>query len=357
MITARPTLLRGDNFTPPTRTPWGGTRLLALKRDVPLAHRPRCVGESWEISVEPDFPSLTDDGQSLQALLATDPEAWLGVEADRGSTALLVKLLDAADDLSVQIHPQDDHAGLAPGEGGKPESWYVLDREPGAGLYLGLRDGVTREALAAALTGGSDVSALLGFVPVEPGDFFVIHAGTPHAIGRGVTLVEPQRVLPGRRGVTYRYWDWNRLYDAEGRRAEHGTPRALHTQQALDVTDWNAPREDALFARIRTQLPPSNGTAELVPLATPTVPAAGSPDLRVGVLRGSGTLPWDPRPLEEGANVRRLMGLTVVAGTVRIRTMDGEVHVGRGRSAVLPATLSDGELVLEDAHATLAAVT
>ncbi|MGF1469938.1 MAG: type I phosphomannose isomerase catalytic subunit [Sandaracinaceae bacterium] len=251
-----PLLLSPDNFTPPSRTPWGGTRIVRRYKAGLGLTTTGVVGESWELSVTPEFPSRLADGRPLAEVLAADPPAMLGREARRGrsATALLVKLLDTAAPLSVQIHPPHGHPGLEPSEAGKPESWYVLDAAPGAGVHLGLRRGVTPQRLRAAIDAGEDLSALLFFVPVEPGDVFLIRAGTAHAIGPGITLVEPQHVAPGRRGVTYRFWDWNRRYDATGRPDRSGRPRELHVEAALAVTDWDAPREDALLAEVRLRL-------------------------------------------------------------------------------------------------------
>jgi mannose-6-phosphate isomerase len=349
----RPILLQADNFTPPARTPWGGTRILDLKRDAPLDAAKRgyaVVGESWELSVEPDFPGTAEDGTPLARLIASDPIGWLGDDgrAGKSSTALLVKLLDADDDLSVQIHPADDYAGLAPAESGKPESWYVLEARDGGGLYLGLKNGVTRDAMARAIEAGEDVSRLLFFTPVAPGDFFAIEAGTAHAIGRGVTLVEPQRVAPGRRGVTYRYWDWNRRYDEAGRLDPGGKPRALHVDHALCVTRWDAEREEALLARIRHRAgaPAAAAPPERRPLGGPAGPVL-FPSLRVDRLTGNGRLPLAPEP--------RLRGLTVVGGTVRLRGDGFDVEVAAGRSAVLPAGLGPVRCDLGLAHAVLSA--
>jgi mannose-6-phosphate isomerase len=347
MTSIRPLLLRADNFTPPTRTPWGGTRLLEhYKASCPLAPDKAAypvVGESWEVSVAPSFPSRLADTDSLLAdVIARNPEGMLGTEVAtrRDSTALLVKLLDAADELSVQIHPSDDYERLSGTESGKPESWYVLEAEPNAGLYLGLREGVTREQMAEALRTEGDVSQLLTFVPVEAGDFFVIDAGTPHAIGRGVTLVEPQRVLPGRHGVTYRYWDWNRRYDSEGRPDPEGNPRSLHVTEALEVTDWDAPRGDALLERIRLRCAAvqPGAQARLDPLSGPEGPVQFAP-LQVWRLAGDGTTPLGPWPT--------LRALTVAEGAVRLRGDGFELEVPKGRSAVLPANLE----VLADCHA------
>ncbi|MFW5925389.1 MAG: type I phosphomannose isomerase catalytic subunit [Myxococcota bacterium] len=350
----RPLLLRADNFTPPSRTPWGGRRILDFyKRDVPLgpdrAHLP-VVGESWEVSVEPDFPSLVaEDGEPLADHIARDPAAMVGEEtaARSGGCPLLIKLLDAADDLSVQIHPPDDYPPLAPDESGKPESWYVLHAEPDAGLYLGLREGVTRDALREALERGADVSALLFFVRVQPGDFFVIDAGTAHAIGRGVTLVEPQRVRPGRRGLTYRYWDWNRRYDADGQPDPEGEPRPLHLEDALAVTDWDGPRERALVDRIRHRAGPPElaGAACSEALGGPAGPVP-FPALTVQRLAGTGPLALAPAPA--------LRGLTVVEGSVRLVGSGFDVTVPCGRSAALPASLGPARLHLDHAHAVVA---
>jgi mannose-6-phosphate isomerase class I len=340
-------LLRPDNFTPPTRTPWGGTRLArhykagwVARGELPV------IGESWELSVEPDFPGQLEDGRSLDAYIAEQPSEVLGEEAKRGrkSTALLVKLIDTDEPLSVQIHPSDDYAGLAGDECGKPESWYVVDREPGAGLYLGFQRGTQLEQVRAALDAGASLESLLRFVPVEPGDFFVIDAGTPHAIGRGLTLVEPQHVCPGQRGVTYRYWDWNRRYDASGRPHPQGQGRTLHIEHALAVTRWREVQDDGFIdsIRVRTPVPALAGPAELTPLAGPG--GLQSPFLNVARLTGTGRCNL-PAP-------GFLQGITVLAGSVTVGSLD----IGRGRSAVVPACLGGSELVLQGAHAIVTAV-
>ena len=222
-------LLRPDNFTPLARTPWGGRKIRErYKRALGMADGD-AVGESWEVSVEPSFPSRTLDGTPLSALIEADRRAWLGAADDM---PLLVKLLDAAQNLSVQVHPADGDPALAAAESGKPEAWIVLEADDGAGLYLGFREGVTQRAVEACIGQGGALDALMDFVPVAPGDAFVIEAGTAHAIGAGVTLLEPQLVTQGKRGVTYRFWDWNRLYE--------GKPRQLHLERSLAVTNWNA---------------------------------------------------------------------------------------------------------------------
>lgn len=259
MPTPAPLRLRADNWTPPERTPWGGRAIVERwKAGLELpAHKAAwpAIGESWELSFDPAFPSRDASGATLASHLDADPLGWLGPDpaAAASARALLVKLLDARDALSVQVHPRDDDPALGPGESGKPEAWVVLARAPGAGIWLGLRDGVRAPDLAAAVDAGDTerVAAALNFVPVEVGDAFVIDAGTVHAIGPGVTLLEPQLVRPGRTGVTYRFWDWGRRFDAAGRPDAHGHPRALQPARSLAVTAWDAPRGAAFIAHCR----------------------------------------------------------------------------------------------------------
>lgn len=346
MSRPEPVLLRPDNFTPLTRTPWGGTRLVRKYKRAWLAtDYADAIGESWEVSVGPEYPARLEDGSLLSDYIARDPEAVLGEGARRGDgSALLVKLIDADEPLSLQIHPSDDYAGLASDECGKPESWYVLDREPGAGLYLGFRSGVAEQDVRRALAGGRSLEPLLRFVPVEPGDFFLIDAGTPHAIGAGLTLVEPQHVSAGRRGVTYRYWDWDRRYDARGRPDPNGSARPLHVEHALRVTAWERVRADDFVDRIRVRagVARREGEARYTPLAGEQ--ALASEFLRVGRLEGTGA--------EALPSLARMQAITVLAGTVRV----GAITIERGRSAVVPACLAGSEVALEEAHALVSAV-
>lgn len=354
--TPQPLLLRADNFTPPSRTPWGGTNLRkTLKANVPLAKDKAAyavVGESWEVSVEPDFPSL-DDATSLElnAHIQTAPAEWLGREyrAGKESTALLVKLIDAADELSVQIHPSDDYAGLHAGESGKPESWYVVSCEEGAGIYLGLAEHTSRDAMALALAREEDVSKHLQFIPVTPGDFFLIEAGTPHAIGRGMVLVEPQHVAPGKRGITYRYWDWNRRYDKSGKLDALGSPRTLHVNDALAVTDWDALRGSDFLHRVRVEpgVAHCHTTPTLTHLCGPTHGLLSS-NLEVDRIAGNGRF--------ELTATDSFRGLTVLEGEIILHTEAGDFVVVAGRSAALPACLRDTPCTLKNAHVILAAI-
>lgn len=338
----KPCLLRGDNVTPLSRTPWAGTRI--ARRYKGALAVPERIGESWEVSVEPDFPSITEEGQQLDEHIASDRAGWLGKHAEaHGGLGLLVKLLDAADALSVQIHPHDDDPALGPDESGKPECWYILDADDGAGIFLGLAPGVDLARMRAALDGDADVSKLLNFVPCERGDFFVLPPGTPHAVGPGLTLIEPQRVLPGRRGLTYRYWDHGRRYDAAGKRDPQGSPRPLHVERALAVTDWQAPRGEALINSLRLQLgsPDLSAEAGVETLCAPEA-ALTFPYLCAERIVGTGPLALSP--------TETCRSLTVVEGEVEL----GGLVVSSGRSALIP--VHSGALVatLRGAHALIA---
>lgn len=341
----KPRLLRPDNLTPPTRTPWGGRRILGHYKSDPhhglTSDVAPVVGESWEVSVEPSFPSrFADDDTLLSDAIATDPVGWLGpLVAGRhgGQTPLLIKLLDADDALSVQVHPADGDPALADDESGKPEGWIVLDARPGAGLYLGFKQGVRRDDVARCLakhTNQEPLDALMNFVPVTAGDVFVIAAGTVHAIGAGVTLVEPQFVAPGRRGVTYRLWDWNRRYDLHGRRDPAGQPRELHVARSLAVTDWSRGGGEAFVTSCR---------ARAVRLEDGPVTRTRLIDWPWFITerwRGTGTL--------RVAGSGTMLALTAVAGAATIQTPAGAISLRRGQSAVVPAKAGAIELDARD---------
>lgn len=349
-----PVVLAMDNFTPLWRTPWAGSRILRhYKPLVPPQPSGAQVGESWEISMGPEFPSLAaSSGLRLDDLIRTDPAGFLGKEyaAGRELSALLVKLLDAGENLSVQIHPSDAYVGLKGDESGKPESWYVLHVEAGAGVYLGFKAGVGRDDIARSLARDDQgFCELLNFVALSPGDFVLVEAGVPHAIGKGVTVLEPQHVSPGRKGVTYRYWDWNRRYGPTGLASPKGNKRPLHVDDALAVTDFRLALDPDWLARsiVHAGKAESAGALSIQMLCGPGDARLQSRWLRVARICGTGaslTLPdWDV-----------LRGLTLVGGELTLTDFD--IPVRCGQSVVLPAALRRLRVSSQDAHALLTAV-
>jgi len=187
---------------------WGGTKLKT--RFGKLSEHPT-VAETWEFAVHPDGESLTEGGRLLSEILADKPE-------------FLVKLIDADDNLSVQVHPDDIYASKV-NSLGKREMWYIIAAEPGAGIYCGFNREMTKADLREALTKGTILDDL-NFFEVKSGDCFFIEAGVVHAIGKGVTLYELQQSS----NLTYRLYDYGRV-GAEGK------PRELHIEDALNVAD------------------------------------------------------------------------------------------------------------------------
>jgi mannose-6-phosphate isomerase len=203
--------------------PWGGNKLKELfGKDIPNDR----TGESMEISVIPGLVSRAENGEGLDELLAVYGERLQGT-AIHGPFPLLLKLLDAKDTLSVQVHPNDAYAGSHEnGKLGKTEAWVILQADPGAELVYGLTPGVTREELENAAGEGAAIEKYLRRVKIKEGDVCFIPAGCVHAIGAGVCLYEIQQSSD----VTYRFYDWDRA-DASGKK------RPLRIRQAIDVSD------------------------------------------------------------------------------------------------------------------------
>lgn len=202
------------------QTPWGGDKLRAVfGRSTP---GPR-TGESLEISAIKGLNSTDESGRTLEALISLYGSALVGRYAGE-KFPLLLKIIDAKERLSVQVHPDDAYAAKAENKRGKTEAWVILSAEEGAELIYGLNPNVTRESLRAAALEGRAVEGLLRRVPVKQGDALFIPAGTVHAIGGGIVLYEIQQSSD----VTYRFYDWDR-------RDSEGNKRELHLDKALDV--------------------------------------------------------------------------------------------------------------------------
>jgi mannose-6-phosphate isomerase len=209
---------------------WGGRRLgPLLDRRLP-GDEP--IGESWELVDLPADQSAVARGPLTGTTLGElrrdrRPELMGDVSLLEGRFPLLLKFIDAVQTLSVQVHPDEDAcARIGGGARPKTEAWYVIDREPDAALYVGLRPGVDRSTFAAAISDG-EVEPLLHRLAVEPGDFVFLPAGTVHAIGQGIVLAEVQQSSD----TTYRVFDWNRV-------GLDGRPRQLHVEQALKSIDY-----------------------------------------------------------------------------------------------------------------------
>ena len=205
-----------------SETVWGGKRLIE-EYNIDPQGRANCA-EAWVLSAHPNGGSVVQNG------------VYAGMRLDElfPSFPILVKFIDAQDDLSIQVHPRDTDDVLKPGESGKTECWYILDARPGAKLYLGFKEAISREAFAQAIEEGTLMEHVRPF-EAKPGEFYFVPAGTLHAIGRGVLLAEVQQSSD----TTYRVYDYGRL-----------PPRQLHIEQALAVTD-RAPYEHIQQSKIQ----------------------------------------------------------------------------------------------------------
>ncbi|MBA5963357.1 mannose-6-phosphate isomerase, class I [Weissella cibaria] len=203
---------------------WGGTALRdVFGFDIPS----ETTGEAWLISGHKNGTVFCEDGRyagkSIAELWQEEPQLFGNTDTNR-PFPLLVKLLDAHQDLSVQVHPDDAYAGEHAGELGKTESWYIVAAEPGAEIYYG-HTAQTKAEFDAAVDAG-DWDKLLRKVPVKAGDFFYVPAGTLHALGAGVLALETQQSSD----VTYRVYDFDRVD------AKTGELRELHLADAKNVT-------------------------------------------------------------------------------------------------------------------------
>lgn len=212
---------------------WGGRNLEKLGRDL---HKGEKVAESWEIAAHEDGMTVVAngsfEGQTLQQVLES-----LGVDLvgqknkwalKRSKFPLLVKLIDAEQRLSVQVHPDDAYAReYEGGELGKTEMWVVLDAQPDTAIIYGLSKETSSEAFKRAVEAGK-LGDNLNRVPIQVGDHVCVPSGTLHAILEGALLVEIQQ----NSNTTYRVYDWNRVSD-------DGQPRALHVEKAVDVIHFD----------------------------------------------------------------------------------------------------------------------
>ena len=212
---------------------WGGRRLPAFLNRIPPHDDP--IGEAWVLSdVDGSQSRVADgplEGTTLRSLLATDPERLIGKSAaPHGKFPLLLKFIDAKQELSVQVHPNDQRAAnLGPGNFGKTEAWVILDRcEKTSRIYAGFAEGVTAADFRFALGQKTTPATLHSFTP-HPGDCVFLEAGTVHAIGANILLFEVQQTSD----ITYRLYDWDRVD------AKTGHPRQLHIEEGLACSDFD----------------------------------------------------------------------------------------------------------------------
>lgn len=293
---------------------WGGSRIARFKG---LPSQGDDIGESWELSAIEGHESVVDggiyDGRTLGDMLAEYGDDIMGrrlMERFGGKFPLLVKFIDSNDDLSIQVHPDDDLAAKRHDSPGKTEMWYSVAPADGAYLYAGFKTPLTPEQYRAAVADGTIVDALQRH-DTHAGDVFYLPAGRVHSIGRGNFVLEIQESSD----ITYRIYDY-------GRKGADGKPRQLHVEESLEAIDFADCADDVLTAPV----PEGDGTAALIHcnyFNTDLIEVAGSRELSLAG-RDSFTI------------------LISVRGDLTLRGADGQsVELTQGRTALVPASLSE----------------
>ena len=211
---------------------WGGYKLRnVLGKDFPADKK---IGESWELADLPNDKTVVINGEfagkTLSELLQKYPEELTGKKNYNPPFGLLIKLIDAAEVLSVQVHPDSEAVKRLKTGTPKTECWYIIDTEANACIYKGLKAGTTKEQFIQSIKNGT-CAELLNKVSVKPGQCHFLPGGTVHAIGAGILIAEIQTPSD----TTFRVFDWNRL--------ENGKPRQLHIEQALESINFDQKAE------------------------------------------------------------------------------------------------------------------
>lgn len=294
---------------------WGGER---LKRDWGKRTEMTPLAESWELSCHEAGPSVIAAGeyagQTLDAYLAAHPQdAGAGAEK-AGEFPLLIKLIDAAGPLSVQVHPDDDYARRVEHALGKTEMWLVLDADEGAGIYYGFKRETSLAEMKAAIESNT-LTELLNWVPAKAGDCFFIPAGTVHAIGAGLLIAEVQQSS----NLTYRVYDYGRL-------GADGKPRALHIDKALAVTRREPPKP-----------PVGPAEPERIVEGGRIQPLFACDKFTTATLTVEGTM-------ADSVSPESFVSLLVLAGEGELRRGDETYAVKKGQSVFLPAGMGAYQL-------------
>jgi mannose-6-phosphate isomerase len=287
---------------------WGGTKL----KDVlgkPIVSD--ITGESWELSTVKGDVSVISNGsfesKSLQDLIESNGEELLGksvVERFGKEFPILIKFIDAKQDLSIQLHPNDELAKERHDSFGKTEMWYIMDADPKAELIVGFNKDVTKEEYAESIDNDTLLD-LLNYEQVKEGDTFFINTGKIHAIGAGVMLAEIQQTSD----VTYRVFDFNR-------KDKEGNLRELHTELALDAVDYE--KKDDFKVSYNHDL---NKVSEMV----------DCPYFKTNFIQLTENLELDTTKRDS------FTIFMCVSGEVVIKTTEGVVSIKKGETALLPA--------------------
>lgn len=300
---------------------WGGLRLMEWKKlgDENLRKIP--VGESWEVSAVESSPSIVSNGTwagyNLIEVIARRPKEILGkavAEKYKGKMPLLAKFIDARNDLSIQVHPDDVMAQKEHGKFGKSEMWYVIDAKPGAYLYAGFSQHLSPEEYKKMVEDGTIAQALAKH-EVHPGDVFYLPAGRVHAICSGILLAEVQQSSD----VTYRIFDYNRV-------GIDGRLRELHTDLAAKALDYNVYDE---YRTAYTEI--SDNVSQCL----------NTPFFSVQIIDTSTTVHRDLIKFDSFI----ILMCTKSSCKIRARATKTEITLNEGYSCLIPAAIADYDII------------
>ncbi|WP_127836496.1 mannose-6-phosphate isomerase, class I [Clostridium prolinivorans] len=284
---------------------WGGRDLENFRDNLPEGN----IGESWDVACHPHGTSVVSNGKfkgiKLDELIKLKGDELLGTQIPKDWFPLLVKLINAKDKLSVQVHPNDKYAKEVEGEMGKTEVWYVVDAFEGANLVVGTKD-CTKEEFKKAIESGN-FDNLMNKVYVNKGDVYFVKSGLIHAIGEGVIIAEIQQ----NSDTTYRVYDYNR-------------GRELHIDKALDVVDLNLRGEKSRGLKLE-----GDGYSKTYYCLCENF-ALELYDIN--------------KSLKECSDIERFYIFTVVDGEGEIIYKDGSEKIKKGDSLMIPAALGSYEI-------------
>lgn len=287
---------------------WGGTK---LKTEYKYETDKQKAAEAWVLSCHKDGADIVVNGELAGKTLPQVLKLWGNKAIGKNAAAfpyfpLLIKLIDAKDRLSVQVHPDDEYALKNEGEYGKTEMWYVVDCDEGAELIYGFNREVSKEEFERRIKDNT-LPEICNYVPVHKGDVFFIAAGTLHAIGAGILIAEVQQ----NSNTTYRVSDYGRL-------GADGKPRQLHIEKALDVTK-----------RERPQIPYGNiGKQEVKPYGT-VRELAKCNLFTASVLKLNGKTVINRED--------SFTSVLVLDGEITVKWENGEIKASKGGSVFVPA--------------------
>ena len=284
---------------------WGGNY---ISENFGIGQEKESIAEAWMMTVRPDGVNVVDNGEYKGTTLGEYIEiaGLTNVCGNYDAFPLLIKLIDANDRLSVQVHPDDLYARKNGLDAGKTEMWYVVDCDEGARLIYGFSEDISKEEFESRIKDNT-LTEVCNFVPVNKGDVFFISAGTLHAIGEGILIAEVQQ----NSNTTYRVSDYGRL-------GADGKPRELHIEKALDVTECKKPT--IAYGRV----------GEITKIGNNTQRELASCDLfKASVLELCDSL--------EICEKETFVSLVVLDGELTVKWAENEIKAKKGDSIFVPA--------------------